>query len=334
MFKLFESRLSLATIICAVSIPISLTCLAQEKPAPAPRNNAVQVEMKNIMYHFTDPIVVHVRRLQGSLLPKNQDGIPIFDDKRSFILAINSAEIAISTQAMSTVLNQYVFAAKDAPLKEISIHAGRDSLKVKGKLHQKGDITFETEATIAASSDGQIRLHARNIKAAHLPVKGLMDLFGIELADLINTKKLAGIRAEGDDLILDPQQILPPPHIQGRVSQARLEGDQIVQVFGDARASLAKPETPGNYMAYHGNQLRFGKLTMSDTDMSLIDMDPRDPFDFYLDHYQEQLTAGYTKITPGFGLRVFMRDFNKLPRSRPKNGPSKNPKEAVRRNIQ
>ena len=65
-------------------------------------------------------------------------------------------------------------------------------------------------------------------------------------------------------------------------------------------------------MAYHGAQLRFGKLTMSDTDLVLIDMDPQDPFDFSLEHYKEQLVAGYTKTTPDFGLRVFMRDFNKV----------------------
>src|ERR1043166_7907608 len=53
---------------------------------------------------------------------------------------------------------------------------------------------------------------------------------------------------------------------------------------------------------------------MSDTDMVLVDMNPDDPFDFYLDHYKEQLVAGYTKETPTFGLQVFMRDYNKLPR--------------------
>ncbi|MGH9567062.1 MAG: hypothetical protein ACRD4I_13825, partial [Candidatus Angelobacter sp.] len=67
-----------------------------------------------------------------------------------------------------------------------------------------------------------------------------------------------------------------------------------------------------NYMAYRGNRLKFGRLTMEDTDMVLIDPAPRDPFDFYLDHYKEQLTAGYTKTTATFGLRVFMVDYNKL----------------------
>jgi hypothetical protein len=68
----------------------------------------------------------------------------------------------------------------------------------------------------------------------------------------------------------------------------------------------------GNYMVYRGAQLRFGKLTMSDTDLTLIDMDPQDPFDFYLDHYQDQLVAGYTKSTPSFGLRSYFRDYDKL----------------------
>jgi hypothetical protein len=53
---------------------------------------------------------------------------------------------------------------------------------------------------------------------------------------------------------------------------------------------------------------------MDDTDLRLIDMNQRDPFDFYLAHYREQLVAGYTKTTPTFGLRVFMPDYNKLAR--------------------
>jgi len=47
-------------------------------------------------------------------------------------------------------------------------------------------------------------------------------------------------------------------------------------------------------------------------DLIMIDMDPRDPFDFYLDHYQKQLVSGYSKSTLEFGLRAHVRDYNKL----------------------
>jgi hypothetical protein len=295
-------------LLACTSAAIS-ACSAQTTAPSDLQAKAVQVEMKNIMYHFTDAIVVHIARLQGALVPVKQNSIPVFDDAHSFKLAINSAEISISTAAMANVLNQYVFAARDAPLKDLSLGAEGDSLKVKGKLHSKADVSFEVDAAIAATAEGQIRLHAKKIRAAHLPVKGFMDLFGIELSDLISTKKVAGVRADGDDLILNPEEILPPPHIQGRVNQVRIQGDRIIQIFG---SGAPQATGTGNYMAYHGNQLAFGKLEMTNTDMVLIDMNPQDPFDFYLDHYKEQLVAGYVKITPGFGLRVFMRDFNKL----------------------
>lgn len=270
--------------------------------------------MRNVMYHYADNIAVHIRRLAGELVPTKGD-LPIFDDKNSFTLHVTAAEMAITPQAMANVLNQYVFARKDAPIKDISIEIDKDRLKIKGKLHNKGDVSFETESSLSVTPDGKIRLHAEKIKALHLPAKGFMDLFGIEIADLIKTGKVQGVTAEKDDLILDPAQALPPPHITGRVAQVRLEGNNIVQVFGDPQQYKWTNVEARNYMAYSGNRLKFGKLTMENTDMVLIDPDPRDPFDFYLDHYKNQLVAGYTKTTPAFGLRVFMVDYNKLKRA-------------------
>jgi len=148
-----------------------------------------------------------------------------------------------------------------------------------------------------------------------------MDLLGVKMADLVKANNVAGVRIEENDLVLDPSRILPPPRIQGRISAVRVQGNQIVQTFGGGSALGANE--PGNYMSYRGAQLRFGKLTMSDTDLVLIDLDPRDPLDFYLDHYKDQLVAGYSKTTPQFGLRVFIPDFNKLRRSaRAQRGPA------------
>jgi hypothetical protein len=275
----------------------------------------VQVQMRNVLYHFTDNVAVHIRSLRGELTPQGHE-LPIFDDKNSFTVQIASAEIAITADSLANVLNSYVFAGGDAPLKDVSIRIENGRLKVKGKLHQKGGIPFEGDGRLSATADGKIQLHMEKIKALHLPVKGLMDLLGIKISDLIKTGKVQGVQVEKDDLVLEPHGVLPPPHIEGKVTDVRLENDSIVQVFqsGNGKDAHAIPVTARNYMAYRGNQLRFGKLTMSDTDMVLIDMDPKDPFDFYLDHYKEQLVAGYTKETLKFGLRVFMRDYDKLQR--------------------
>lgn len=187
--------------------------------------------MHNVMYHYANNIAVHILRLAGELVPTKGE-MPVFDDKNSFTLHVAAAEMAITPEALANVLNQYVFAREDAPIKDVSVSIDKNRLKIKGKLHNKGDISFETESTISATSDGKIRMHAEKVRALHLPVKGFMDLFGIEIADLIKTGKVKGVTAEKDDLILDPKQALPPPHISGRVTQVRLQGNSIVQVFG------------------------------------------------------------------------------------------------------
>jgi len=274
--------------------------------------SAVQVAMKNVMYHYTEPIGVHIIRLQGELTPIKSGDIVVFDDKNSFHLVITSAEIAISCDSLAQVLNENVFSSVNAPIKDLRIESKDNQLIIKGKLPPKANVTFETTGTISADSDGRIRLHADHIKAAHLPVKGLLDLLGVELARLVNTNTVHGITLEKDDLILDPEQILPPPHIRGKVTAVRIQGNDIVQVFGAAQTTNFVAQLPGNYMAFRHGDLHFGKLTMHDADLVMIDMDPRDPFDFFLDHYQEQLVAGYTKSTQEYGLRVHTRDYNKL----------------------
>lgn len=278
---------------------------AQQNPSPS-----VHVAMKNIFYHFNDRITVRIFQLDGAVLPTHPNSIVIFDDAKSFSIAIRNARISLSTKSLAEALNRGLFANPDAPLKDLQITTEQQKLKVKGKLHSKGDIPFEMLGTLAATPDGYVRIHAEHIKAAHLPVKGLMDLLGLDIAKLISNSKVQGVRAEENDLVLDPQQILPLPRITGKVTAVQVSGDEVVQTFG--RPEPLSSKVPGNYMSYRGGELEFGKLTMQNSDMDLIDMDPTDWFDFYLDHYRKQLSAGYTKITPEFGLRVYMRDYAKL----------------------
>src|SRR6476660_4443468 len=285
---------------------------AQEGPQHSKDGGAVKVQMHNVMYHFTDQIAVHLINVGGSLVPTSAGKIPVFDDKNSFELQITAAEMTMDPQSLANVLNTHVFSAKDAPLKDIAITIEKGRLKVKGKLHQKGDLGFETEGQLSATADGKIRLHAEKIKALHLPVKGVMDMSELDIADLIKNGKVRGVQSEKDDLILDPGEILPPPRISGKITDIHLEGNNIVQIFGDPKKYPWIKVPAQNYMAYRGNRLQFGKLLMSDTDLVIVDPDPRDPFDFYLDRYKDQLVAGYSKTTPSFGLNVYMVDFDKL----------------------
>ena len=302
-------------VLACVSVP--KTAAAQESAAPEKQDAAVRTQMRNVRYRFSDNVAVHIKSLNGALIPTPDHEFPVFDDKTSFKIHIDTAEIAISPADLGNVLNSYVFARPHSPLAGVSITIANGRLKMKGKLHDKGDIPFETVGTLSPTPDGKVRLHSEKIKALHVPVKGLMDAFGVEIDDLIKTGKIPGVQAEENDLILDLEQILPPPHIEGKVTAIRIEGDSIVQTFGGSDTNPVEKPQNANYMSYKGNRLRFGKLTMTDADIVLYDMDPNDPLDFYLDHYKEQIAAGYTKITTSFQLRVYLKDFDKLGKPKP-----------------
>jgi hypothetical protein len=69
---------------------------AQDQKQPAD-TGAVAAEMRNVMYHFTDEVGVHIVRLQGTLVPQKEGSLPIFDDPKSFTLDLRSAEISMRT---------------------------------------------------------------------------------------------------------------------------------------------------------------------------------------------------------------------------------------------
>ena len=154
------------------------------------------------------------------------------------------------------------------------------------------------------------------MKAAEFSVKGLLKLVGLDMAKLINTRYTRDMTVDENDIILDPTSMLPPPKMRGRITGVRVQDGEIIQTFGRQSADLAAASQHSNYIAYHGGVLRFGKLTMNNADMRLIDADPTDPFDFFPDHYRDQLVAGYSKTTASGGLLVYMPDYNKIPKSR------------------
>jgi hypothetical protein len=140
-----------------------------------------------------------------------------------------------------------------------------------------------------------------------------MKVLGIEMDDLVKMEPGHGVTVDENDFILDPQQMLPPPRLRGKVTAVRIEGTEVVQTFGTGPAGVLSPRPISpNHIYWRGGDLRFGKLTMRDTDLELIDQDPSDPFDFSVARYNDMLVAGYSKNTPRLGLQTHMPDYDDL----------------------
>jgi hypothetical protein len=289
------------------------------RPRPASAVGAVAAEMRNVTFQIDPQVELEIRRLRGELTPAQKGEPPWFDDPSSFSLSIDEAEIAVTGPSMSALLNHYVFNGPDAPVKDVEIEIADGKLRQKATLQKKIPVHVELEGEVSPTPQGDIRLHPTSVKAAGLPVKKLLDLFGVELDELMKAPRSKGVTVDGDDLILDPEKLLPPPRMRGRVTAVRIEGDRLVQVFGGGKpGTRRKPSLPdaANYMFFSGHELAFGKLTMHGADLQIVDDDPSDPFHFFLAKFSQQLVAGYSKTMPDGGLVAYMPDIDDVGRKK------------------
>jgi hypothetical protein len=271
------------------------------------------VEMRNVALRVSDGVVLHVRALDGEFVSRSQSIPPLFDDPTSYTVRVRGADISIDAASLTSLVRDSL-AAHPSSLRDVTIRIQDGRLQAAGTLRKGVSVPFSMSASVSATGDGLVRMHATTLKAAGVPVKGLLDLLGLDVADLMKMPPGTGIRADGDDLLMDAAALLPPPRMEGRLRSVAVSGDRLVLRMNGAGAPPERPRTlpspsAKNYLYFYGGSIRFGKLTMTDADMQLIDADPSSPFDFYPARYEAQLVAGYSRNTKRKGLQVFMPDY-------------------------
>lgn len=274
------------------------------------------IEMRNVALHVAEGVILQVHSLDGEFVGTATGQPPVFDDPSSYTLRIRAADLAMDAASLTGLLRR-ALAEHPSPLRDVRVTIENGELHANGKLQKGVPVPFSLTATVSAAADGRMRLHATRIKTAGVPVKGLLDLIGVQMDSLLKMPPEAGMRAEGDDLLLDTAAILPPPRTEGRLQRVSVSGDRLAMSMTGPATPLKRPATlplasARNYLYFFGGSIRFGKLTMSDADMQLIDADPSTPFDFFPARYEAQLVAGYSRNTARKGLQVFMPDYSKI----------------------
>ena len=319
-------------LVCCAFVLAVLDREVVSKPLPPGPVGAgmvnVQLDMRNVRLHLDEGIVLDISRLRGVMVSRDAGAPPVFDDPDSYVLRLQTATMSMDMASLQNLMNRYVFAYQGSPLKDLTVQGEEGRLKLKGKLRKGVEVPFSTTASVSTTEDGRLRLHAESLKALGVPAKGLLELFGLKLDDVMDIKKRRGVEVQDNDIIIAAGQVLPPPEIAGRLAKVSVSGNTLVQVFDDAsngrpsKLVLPSPSSP-NYVYFGGGDIRFGKLTMHDADLQLIDSDPKDPFDFFPAKYNAQLVAGYSKNTPAKGLKTYMPDYSDLRRLPAKAGSHK-----------
>jgi hypothetical protein len=251
---------------------------------------------------------VYIRWIRGQMLRTHPKVNPSFDDPDSFVLDVQKGVIHVNIGDISHYLN--TSSPPGAPLKNISIQPDGDQLKIDGTLHKIVPLPVELIGTLSPAPEGLVRFNVSKISVLKIPLKGLLGAFHVELNDLVSTTKVPGITIAGNDITFDTQQLLPAPHIRGQITSVKVNPPDVEVIYGNAPNDEAKLAQWRNFLRLTGGALDFGKLTMHNVDLTMIDATQDPWFTLDLVHYQFQIVKGTTRMTADAGLQIFMPDLD------------------------
>ena len=271
--------------------------------------------MANVDLHITTDVTLHIKQMCGRFTPVDRD-VAYLDDKRSYGVFVDTGEVAIDLASLNALMARSM-SGKKSNVEKLRVSIKDGTLRQQGVIDSAINVPFTATSVVSATPDGRIRVSTKSVRGFGLPLRPVMSLFRIKMDNLVKTAPGSGVETDGNDLIVDPGVVIPAPSVRGRLTSVRIEGNQMVQTFGAGKGEPMRPSLSPNHIYWRGSQLSFGKLTMTETDLELVDLDPKDAFDFSVDDWNAQLVAGYSKTLPNRGLRAFMPDYNDLKSKRP-----------------
>lgn len=285
------------------------------------------IVMKNIRYRIHPEVSAIVEDLFGHMISNNISDPVNLDDPNSFSVRLHQGKLIMEGTQMNNLLKNFTLNYPEAPLKEIvhTISAG-NRISLAGKIKQAGVyVSFEMRGSINATPDGLVKIDPDYIKTAGVPVKSLLDLFGLNTGKLITLDEKRGLKLDGNAIIIIPSNLFPAPAMNGRVVKVDTETDKLIMYFDDG-TKYERPALPTddptikNYEHIYGGAIRIaGNETHENTNVLTVDMNQNDLFDFMFIKYREQLMAGYVRVLNNDGaLLTYMPDYNEISRRKDK----------------
>ena len=268
-------------------------------------NTPTHVSAHNLMLRKGPDFRIYIRWIAGQMLRSRPNVNPSLDDAESFVLLIQKGVIRANLGDIGNYLNSSM--AAQFPLTKIVVTGDGDQVKLTGVLHKFHlPLPVELVTTISATADGRIHLQVSKINVLKIPMKALLGNLHFKMDDVMGPAPVAGVEVAGNDIFFDTTKLLPPPHIRGQLSSVRVANPDLVLNYGNAPADETNLAQWHNFLRLSGGTLDFGKLTMRQVDLTLIDASKQYWFDLDLVNYQAQLVNGYSRMTPQAGLEIFM----------------------------
>jgi hypothetical protein len=281
-----------------------------------------QIYAHNLLLQQGPSIRIYIPWLRGELVRRNPAQVPSLDLPDSFALEIQRGVMRVQMNDLSRFLNSGTI--PHVPFSHVSFAEKNGLLVMHATIHEMKllPVPVELTGTLGTAGGNLVAFQVQKIHVLKMPIGALLHGLDIKISDIFQSHA-SGITVQGNTVYFNAETLPPPPHIVGHITAVRMVhnapgGLAVETIYDHAGDDTREEEQWRDFLKLTGGTLRFGRLTMHNVDLILIDEASKDPF-FHLDlaHYQTQLVHGITRVTPEAGLEIFMPSLDQLPDAEP-----------------
>lgn len=278
----------------------------------APEGRGVSIRLQNVRFHWSPKVYVDASDMALRAVPVDGEAVN-FDDLNSFVMALQQSTVVLTPSVLEGMLNESVFNYPESKLRDLKVQLAEEdkgwAVRMTGKVDIMAWIPFSMVAYLDIDhSTNTLVMNIDRMKVfGFLPATKLVRWSPFHLERMIPMPPNKTLMISGNKIMIKPFALFPPPRVTGTVSAVAVDANGIRLKF--AGKPIPAPQLDAhNYVYLRGGRAEFGHFCTTDTDILILDQDPRTPFNFTLANYQALIPRSRIEIHDTRSARVTMPD--------------------------
>lgn len=276
-------------------------------PAPTRQANArdsgttgVGIDVHDVDFELADGVGFHVKSLKGMLVPHDAAKPVNFDNPDEYDIHVYAGTVVVRPSDLDALFNQYVLTYEPRALSSVANHTADNTLKVSvaARLFKfippAGGLPTTLSGAIKVTDDNQLVYTPDSVTSLGLPLLPVLKASGLSLSTITPFKR-TGVRLDGNQLIMNPATLFPPPALKiDNIKSATLSDDGLTLVFSSPAGTpkfAPPPVDTDSYIWLQSGDARFYGTVLVNTRLLLMN-DAHKRLHFNLYHYRGQSAAG------------------------------------------
>ena len=277
------------------------------------------INLRNVKFHWTGDYFIRTEDADIKVAPRGGEGVFNLDDSSSYVLEIIRGAVTAELPVLEKLFNERTLNYPGAALKNIRLSvegpAGDERLVMRGEMRFGAWIDFTVRARLSVDrTANRILVKSESISAMGLPfAKGIIDLSGLTLEKLVTIRGNRGITIAGNDLVIDPFVLFPPPVYSGCLDGVTVSGNGLALTFRTVEnfSFPARPQGARNDVFLVGGVVKLAAMRLVFSRTQIVDSMQADDFEFNINDYFRQISRSSTRITGDGSVVVTMPDYFK-----------------------